>query len=255
MALPPTGLKPQRGLPGGGPWGHDALRPWAACSASRAMSRRWASVAAVNLLRRTARTSACRCASAGPAALSAVWRTGLVLRCATVSARLTEAEPRPPWVGGGSDAPAPKLAASCLTVYVLCWFLVGSRVGASSGGRIPSGRAGSGADSRDGDGETHTAPLTGILASSVASPKRGASAAASFGERGELVELAGLWRALRRGLLGLRATEPPAWRWRGDAALLLARSESALLGERTGAARGAGLADLGPRLPPAWPGV
>ena len=118
-----------------------------------------------------------------------------------------------------------------------------------------SGGAGSGADSKDGDGETHTAPLAGILTSSVASPKRGASAAASIGERGELVELACLWRALRRGLLGLRATEPPAWRWRGDAALRFARSESALLGERTGEALGAGLADRGPGSPLAWAGV
>ena len=118
---------------------------------------------------------------------------------------------------------------------------------------MPSGRAGSGADS-DGDGETHTAPLAGTLSSSVSSPNRGASAAASLGERGELVELAGLWRALRRGMLGLRATEPPAWRSRGDAALLLARSESARLGERGGAARGTGLADLWPSWLPAGPG-
>ena len=215
------------------------------------MSRRWPSVGAVNLLRRVVRTSACRWASARPAALKAVWRTGLVLRCATVSARLAEAEPRPP--GGDSGALAPKLAASCLTVEVLCWFLVGSRVGASVGGRMPSGRTGSGADS-DGVGETHTAPLAGTFSSSVSSPKRGASAAASLGERGELEELAGLWRALRRGMLGLRATEPPAWRSRGDAALLLARSESARLGERGGAVRGTGLADLWRSWLPAEPG-
>ena len=251
MAPPPPGLKPQRGLPGGGPWVPGTGRLVAACSASMAMARRWASVVAVNLLRRAVRTSACRWASAGPAALSAVWRTGLVPRCATGSARPPGAEPRPPWVGGGIGALATKLAASCLTVEVLCWFLVGSRVGASVGGRMPSGRAGSGADS-DGDGETHTAPLAGILVSSVSSPNRGASAAAGLGERGELVELAGLWRALRRGMLGLRATEPPAWRSRGDAALLLARSESALLGERSGAVRGTGLADLWPNLLSAW---
>ena len=93
------------------------------------------------------------------------------------------------------------------------------------------------------------------MASSVASPKRGASAAAGGAERGELVELAGLGRELRRLLAGLRATEPPACRWRGDAALRFARSESALLGERTGEALGAGLGDRGRRSPPAGAGV
>ena len=253
MALPPPGLKPQRGLPGGGPWVPGTGRLVAACSASMAMARRWASVVAVNLLRRAVRTSACRWASAGPAALSAVWRTGLVPRCATGSARPPGAEPRPPWAGGGIGALATKLAASCLTVEVLCWFLVGSRVGASVGGRMPSGRTGSGADS-DGVGETLTAPLAGTFSSSVSSPKRGASAAASLGERGELEELAGLWGALRRGMLVLRATEPPAWRSRGDAALLLARSESAWLGERGGVARGTELADLWRSWLPAEPG-
>ena len=111
------------------------------------------------------------------------------------------------------------------------------------GGRMPSGKTGSGAGS-DGVGETHTARSAGTLSSSVSSPKRGASAAACLGERGELEELAGLWRALRRGTLGLRATEPPAWRARGDGALLLARSESAWLGERGGVALGTGLVDL-----------
>ena len=88
----------------------------------------------------------------------------------------------------------------------------------------------------------------------MSSPKRGASSAACLCERGELEELAGLWRALRRGMEGLRATEPPAWRSRGDAALLLARSESALLGERGGDARGTGLADLGPSWLSVGPG-
>ena len=121
---------------------------------------------------------------------------------------------------------------------------------------MSSRRGGSGAESRDGEGETSTAPLTGEgLASSVAPPKRGTSAAAGGAERGELVELAGWWRELRRLLPGLRATEPPAWRWRGDAALRFARSESALLGERTGEALGAGLADRGPGSPLAWAGV
>ena len=225
----------------------------AACSASRALARRCSSVGVVNLLRRVVRTSAWRWASAWPAAFNAVWRTGLVLRCATVSARLAGAEPRPPWEVGASGAPAPRLAASCLTLEVLCWFLVGSRVGASLGGRMPSGRTGSGAAS-DGEGETLTAPLAGGFSSSVSPPNLGASAAACLGERGELVELAGLWRALRRGTLGLRATEPPAWRACGDAALLFARSESARLGDRGGTARGAGLADLWPSLLPAWSG-
>ena len=86
------------------------------------------------------------------------------------------------------------------------------------------------------------------MGSSVALPKRGTSAAGGGAERAELVELAGWWRELRRLLSRLRATWPPVWRWRGDAALWLARSESALLGERTGEARGAGLAER-------WPGV
>ena len=146
----------------------------------------------------------------------------------------------------------PKAAASCLTVCLLCWFLVGSRVGASLGGRMSSGKGGSGADSMDGEGETHTAPLGGgCVASSVACPKRGASAGAGCTERGELVALAGLGRELLRLLAGLRATDPPACRWRGDAALLLALSESALLGERTGEALGAGLIDRGRGSPPA----
>ena len=189
MTLPPPGLKPQGGLPGG-PWGRGTVRPWAAYSASRTVPRRFAS-ATVYLELRAARTSAWRCASKGPAALKPVWRTGLVLRCATVSARLAAAGPRPPWVGGDSGAPAPKLAASCLTVEVLCWFLVGSRVGASVGGRMPAGRTGSGGGS-DGVGETLTAPLAGTFSSSVSSPKRGASAATSLGERSELEELGGL---------------------------------------------------------------
>ena len=150
----------------------------------------------------------------------------------------------------------PKAAASCLTVCLLCWFLVGSRVGASLGGRMSSGKGGSGADSMDGEGETHTAPLGGgCVASSVACPKRGASAGAGCTERGELVALAGLGRELLRLLAGLRATDPPACRWRGDAALLLALSESALLGERTGEALGTGLIDRGRGSPPAWAGV
>ena len=62
-------------------------------------------------------------------------------------------------------------------------------------------------------------------------------------------------RELLRLLAGLRATDPPACRWRGDAALLLALSESALLGERTGEALGAGLIDRGRGTPPAWAGV
>ena len=67
--------------------------------------------------------------------------------------------------------------------------------------------------------------------------------------RGELVELAGgrheLWRLL--GLL--RGTRPPVWRSRGEGAWLFARAESVLLGERTGAALGAGLGCRGPAVP------
>ena len=121
------------------------------------------------------------------------------------------------------------------------------------GGRMPSGKTGSGAGS-DGVGETHTTRSAGPLSSSVSSPKRGASAAACLGVRGELEELVCLWRALRRGTLGGRATEPPAWRALGDGALLLALSESAWLGERGGVARGAGLRDLWPGWLPAEPG-
>ena len=132
---------------------------------------------------------------------------------------------------------------SARALWLCCRWVVGSRVGASVGGRMPAGRTGSGAGS-DGVGETLTAPLAGTFSSSVSSPKRGASAAASLGERSELEELGGLCRALRRGMLVPRATTPPACRSRGDAALLLARSESAWLGERGGVARGAGLADL-----------
>ena len=121
---------------------------------------------------------------------------------------------------------------------------------------MPSRCGGSGAESRDGEGETSTAPGAGAgLGSTVAPPKRGTSAAVGGAERGELVELAGWWRELRRLLSGLRGTWPPVWRWRGDAALWLARSESALLGERTGEARGAGLAERGPVAPLAWAGV
>ena len=111
---------------------------------------------------------------------------------------------------------------------------------------MPAGRPGSGPGS-DGVGETHTAPPAGPLSSSVSSPKRGASAAACLGVRGELEELVCLCRALRRGTLGERATDPPAWRALGVGALLLALAESAWLGERGGVARGAGLGDL-------WPG-
>ena len=164
------------------------MRPWATCSAWRAMSRRWASVAAVNLLRRTARASACRCASAGPAALSAVWRTGLVLRCATGAVEPGEVTPRPPWMGGDRGVPAAYVAASCWTLEVVCWCLVGSKVGGASKGRMPSGRRGSGHGS-DGVGETLTAPAAGPLWSSVASPKCGASTAAGLGVHGELEEL------------------------------------------------------------------
>ena len=71
------------------------MRPWAAYSASRTEPRRCAS-ATVYLELRAARTSAWRCASVGPAALRPVWRTGLVPRCATVSAKPGEVEPRPP---------------------------------------------------------------------------------------------------------------------------------------------------------------
>ena len=121
------------------------------------------------------------------------------------------------------------------------------------GGRMPSRSPGSGPGS-DGVGETHTAPPAGPLSSSVSSPKRGASAAACLGERGELEELVCLWRALRRWTVGGRATEPPAWRALGDGALLLALSESAWLGERGGVARGAGLRDRWPGWLPAEPG-
>ena len=93
------------------------------------------------------------------------------------------------------------------------------------------------------------------MSSFVASPKRGASAGAGATERGELVALACLGRELLRLLAGLRATDPPAWRWRGDAALRFALSESALLGERAGEAPGAGLKDRGLGSPPACAGV
>ena len=212
------------------------------------MSRRWASVAVVNLLRRESLTSAWRWASTGPAACSPVLRTGLVSRCATVSPQPPAAELGPPGLDGASGVVPPKVAASCLTLCLLCWFLVGSRVGASTGwrmpsrggcscgssgassrslpvrcgcaggsgciesaralwlccrwvvgsrvgasvgGRMPAGRTGAGAGS-DGVGETLTAPLAGTFSSSVSSPKRGASAAASLGERSELEELGGL---------------------------------------------------------------
>ena len=216
MAVPPPGLKPQGGLPGRGPGGRGTVRPWAAYSASRAVPRRCAS-ATVYLERRAARASAWRCASPGPAALKPVWRTGLVPRGATVPAGPAEAEPWPPGLGGDSGVPPPKPAASCLT---LCWFLLGSKVGASSGGAMPSRCGGSGAESRDGEGETSTAPGAGAgLGSSVAPPKRGTSAAVGGAERGELVELTGWWRELWRLLSRLRGTWPPVWRWRGDAAL------------------------------------
>ena len=134
---------------------------------------------------------------------------------------------------------------------------------------------GSGGKSRDGVGDTSTAPLAGgglgspvVLprgrtdaapgsgrsSSSASSPKRGASAAACLGVRGELEELVCLCRALRRGTLGERATDPPAWRALGVGALLLALSESALLGERGGVALGAGLRERWPGWLPAEPG-
>ena len=264
MAVPPPGLKPQGGLPGRGPCGRGTVRPWAAYSASRAAPRRCASVT-VYLDRRAARASAWRWASVRPAALRSVWRTGLVLRGATAAARPTEAALWPPALDGGSGALPPKPAASCLTVCWLCWFLVGSRVGASSGGRMPprgcwscgssgaSSRSppvrvgctgGSDGESGDGVGETITAPLGRVgLGSSLVLPKRGGSAAVGGGGQAELVELWDRWRELRRLASRLRATCPPMWRCRGDAALWFALSESALLGERTGETRGAGLVE------------
>ena len=53
--------------------------------------------------------------------------------------------------------------------------------------------------------------------------------------------LAGGRRELWRLLALLRGTRPPVWRSRGEGAWLFARAESVLLGERTGAALGAGL--------------
>ena len=203
--------------------------------------------------------------------------------------------PRPPCVGGDRGVPAPKVDASCLTLEVLCWFLVGSRVGASEGWRMPSRgncscgssgastrslpvrsgcTGGSGGESRDGVGDTSTPPLeggglgslvvlprgeaaaapgAGRASSSASSPKRGGSAEGCLGERSELEELVCLRRALRRGLGG-RATVPPAWRSPGDGALLLTLSEAALLGERGGVARGAGLRARWPGWPSAEPG-
>ena len=107
---------------------------------------------------------------------------------------------------------------------------------------------GSDGESEVGVGETTTAPLGVGLGSSVVLPKRGASAAGGGAERAELVELGCRWRELRRLSSRLRATCPPMWRCRGDAALWLALSESALLGERTGETRGAGLVER-------WPGA
>ena len=79
------------------------------------------------------RSAAWRWASAGPAALRAVWRTGLVPRGATDAAGPPRAELCPPGLDGASGALPPKPAASFRTVC-----LVGSNVGASSAGRMPS---------------------------------------------------------------------------------------------------------------------
>ena len=71
------------------------MRPCAAYWVSSAEPKRCASTT-VYLELRAARTSAWRCASVGPAALRAVFRTGLVSRCATGSAEPGEVELRPP---------------------------------------------------------------------------------------------------------------------------------------------------------------
>ena len=73
------------------------------------------------------------------------------------------------------------------------------------------------------------------------------------------MELPGALRELWRLQVLLRGTRPPVWRSRGEVAWALARSESALLGDRIGAAQGDGLGWREALVPPsavavAWSG-
>ena len=199
----------------------------------------------MSLALRAARSAAWRFASSGPAAVRLALRTGLTPRGAASAAAAAVAAPGPPWLCGDSGDPPSKPAARSLTE---CLCLKGSKVGASSGGRMRP-RCG-GSDSRDGEGSTSTSPSAGPRRGSTStSPKRGTSAVACGPCWGELVGLAGGRRELWRLLSRLRETRPPVWRWRGEGTWLLARSESALLGERIGVALGAGLGWREPAVP------
>ena len=185
---------------------------------------------------RAARSAAWRCASAGPAAVRLALRTGLTPRGAAADAAAAVAAAGPPWLCGDRGNPPAKPAARSLTECLCLW---GSKVGASSGGRMRP-RCG-GSESEVGEGSTSTPPKRGTAA--------GACSVACGPCGGELVVLAGGRHELWRLLALLRGTRPPVWRSRGEAAWLFARAESALLGERIGEALGAGLGCREPAVP------